>query len=132
MPYQAPGLRKQAVATKIVLHGDPVVELGFAGSAFKTNQLGAFVAPTTAAVRQIAIGEPFIIELGGILEVPAAKIVGGLAAAPEGTALYIVNADNMVTPTAGAAGTSTKYGRVDSVDAARGIARVNTNTKDSF
>lgn len=129
MPYNAPGLRKRAVATKIVSHGDPVVELGFAGVAFKTNQLNAFVSPTAAAVRSIAVAEPFIIQLGGVVEVAAAKITGGLAAVPEGTAVYIVPADNLITAVATA---NTKFGRVDSVDTARGVARINTNAKDSI
>lgn len=132
MPYQGPGLRQEATATKVVNHGDPVVENNFSGSAFKTAQLGTFVAPNAAAVRQIAIGEKFVIELGGMQEVPFAKIVGGAAAAPLGTPLYIVKADNNVTPAAGTVGTTVKFGVVAEVITARSVIRVNTNEKGSF
>lgn len=104
MPYQAPGIRKNnAKATKAVSHGDPVVELGFPGIAFKSSQLNAFVDPSTTAARQINIGEDFVIELGGIVEVADAKIVGGIAAVNDGTPVWIRGSDNMIEPSASAA-----------------------------
>jgi hypothetical protein len=128
MPYNGPGLRHDAVATKAVNHGDPVIEDGFPGVAFKNTQLGAYADPTSATISQIAIGETFTIQVGGIVEVAAAKITGGLGAAPLGTALYIAAATNMLNTT----NTNPKFGRVTKVDSTRGVVLVNTNARDTF
>ena len=126
MPYNSPGLRRDATATKAVNHGDPTIEGGFPGVAFKNAQLGAYSDPTAAAATQVQVGEDFTIVLGGIVEVRAAKITGGLPAA--GTALYIDASTNMLNTT----NTNPKFGRVDRVDSTRGVAYVNTNARDTF
>lgn len=131
MPAQGPGLRKNEVtATKAVLHGDPVIEGNVPGIAFKNKQLDAYVDPSATAARQIAIGEVFTIMIGGVVEVRAAVITGGLAAAPAGTRLWIDPTDNTLEPAVNEDGV--KFGVVHSVDTARGIAHVNTNLRDSF
>lgn len=125
MPYSGPGARVRAIATKAVNHGQTVIENGIPGIAAKSTQLGPFVDPATAAATQIAIGEEFIIMVGGVAEVPYARwSVGGPPTV--GMATYIVPADNTLS-NAAAAGVNKRYGLVQEVDAARSVARVNTN-----
>lgn len=130
MPYEGLGRRHAAVATKAVNHGDPTIENGFPGVAFKQQQLGAFVDPTSTAARQIAVGESFVIQFGGVHEVAGALIPGGVAAAPVGTPIYITDADNTLVLAAGAG--ISKFGRVESVDTTRSVVHVNAEARDTF
>ena len=124
MPYSGPGARVRAIATKVVNHGQTVVENGIAGIAAKTDQMGPFVDPSHASMTQIPIGWEFVIMVGGVVEVPYARwSVGGPPAV--GHKVWIVEADNTLA-NAAAAG-RVKYGIVQEVDSARSVARVNTN-----
>lgn len=108
MALDNPGVRVEKLATKKVLDGLPTVEKKIVGWANRTLQLGAFVNPTDEkAVKEIQIGEPFVIMVGGEHEVP---ISGTKGHAPVGTVegdlLYIAEADNAITRNADAAGTN--------------------------
>lgn len=130
MPEQGPGLRKNdAVATKAVLHGDPCIENGVPGVAFKNAQLGTFVDPSVAGARTVAVNEKFTIQIGGKIFVRTALLNGGLGAFPEGTKCYIKTADNTIDPAATGA---VKFGVVQKVDTARGGVYINTNLRDTF
>jgi hypothetical protein len=131
MPYEAPGARHEVAAgTKACVHGQIVEEEGFVGSAFKTDQPDRFVRPADAA--DIAVGENFEIQLGGIHEAPA---TGALAAAGVGDDVYITVADNVLVlaATALTAGALEapyrKVGKITEVDASRTpeVLRINAN-----
>lgn len=134
MPYEGNSARHSAVATKAVTHGDPSVENGFPGIAAKTLQLDRFVRPSSVEATRVAVGESFEIQLPGIHEVRGALIPGGIAAAPVGTAIWIINETNGLqlsgTPATGQ--TVTKFGRVTEVVAARDLVRVNADARDTF
>jgi hypothetical protein len=129
MPIEGPGRRYVAVATKATTHGAPVVELNHAGVAAKSAQ----IAPMTPSVanaaiaQQIAIGETFVIMLGGRHEVATASLPGGAVA---GTQLWITPADNSLK-SATAAGL-VKFGVIDSIDTVRARALVNLDQRASF
>lgn len=129
MPSQGPGRRHNATATKAVIHGDPCIEDNLPGVAFKSAGLTAFIDPTTAAATTIAVAEPFVIMLGGMQDIRAAKCPG--AALPAvGAQLWILSTDNTMQAAAGT--NRVKFGVVDSVDTVRQIAHVNTNARDTF
>ncbi len=137
MPYEGLAVRHTAIATKAVNHGNPCIENGFPGVAFKTTQLNAYVAPNSTAAQQIGIGEGFVIQIGGVHEVAAARFAG--AALPAlGAAVYITLADNVLVlaATAVTAGLVeaeySKFGRVDRIDATRGVAYINAEARDTF
>jgi hypothetical protein len=96
MPSNGPGLRQDSVATKAVLHGDPCVETGFPGVAFKNAQINRYVDPISTAARQVQVGESFTIMLGGTVEVKASLFPGGLPAAVAGEPVYIRAVDNVL------------------------------------
>src|SRR5260221_202149 len=101
MPLQGTGKRHVAIATKTVVHGAPVCEDGYPGIAAKSTQLGRYVDPASAAATLIAIGEDFVIMLGGVQEVLAANVPGGVGAAPPGTPVWINEDTNaLVLPVA--------------------------------
>lgn len=128
MPTHGPGARRNdAVATKTTRHGDLAAESGFVGVAFKTQAINPYTNPTSAAAREIASGETFVQMLGGMVEVRGGQITGGIAAAPVGTLLYIDPATNTVHP--GSAAGRLPVGRVDRVDSARSVVRVNLNER---
>lgn len=132
MPYEAPGIRHVATAAGAafpVTHGDPVIMNGFPGIAFKNAQLGRFQDPTAAAATQIAVGEVFDIQLGGIHEVRAARLTGGIGAFPVGTTAFIIDATGMLE-VATAAGRS-KFGRVTEVRGTVAV-RINADARDTF
>lgn len=137
MPYEGLAVRHTAVATKATVHGAPCIEEGFPGVAFKNTQLDAYVKPGTTPATQIASSESFVIQVGGMHEIAAAKFPGAALPA-RGTAIYITLADNVLVfaATAVTAGLVTagysKYGRVDSVDTVRGVALVNAEARDTF
>jgi hypothetical protein len=90
MPYEGKGARHVvATADKACVHGQIVSEDGFVGRAFKSSQPNRFVTP--AAADDIAIGEEFVLMLGGVMEAPAS---GNLAAAAVGNDVYINSANN--------------------------------------
>jgi hypothetical protein len=132
MPYEGLGVRHTAVATKLVKHGAACIENGFEGIAFKVRQLGRFVDPSSAAATDIAIGEVFEIQVGGIHEVPRS---GNLAAAVVGDDVYIRTTDNVLGLAAQGltAGVLTanwkKFGKVTALDTSRSpnVLRVNSN-----
>lgn len=130
MPYEGVGARHDAVATKIVKHGNPCVENGFPGTAAKNAQLDRFVRPGSAEATDVAVGEPFVIQLGGVHEVSGAQIPGGVAAAPVGTPIFITTATNAIVLAAGVG--IEKFGRVTEVIASRNIVRVNADARDTF
>jgi hypothetical protein len=133
MPRSDLGVRVPIVAaTKKVAHGLPTTEKNFVGWAFKTKQAGAFIDPTNALLHTIEVGESFVIAIGGSHEVPISATKGN---APVGTAvgdlLWILPADNTISKGAGEAG-QLPLGVVEEVDAARGVALVNTNARNAF
>lgn len=136
MPYEGLGVRHTATATKVTVHGAACIENGFEGIAFKVAQLSRFVDPSSAAATQIAIGEKFEIQVGGIHEVPRS---GNLATADVGLAavsdIYIKESDNTLGLAAQGltAGVLTagwkKFGKVTARDTSRTpqVLRVNSN-----
>lgn len=122
MPYEGLGARHTAVATKACTHGQIVVEDGFVGSAFKTEQVDRFTRPADA--QAIAIAEEFEIQLGGVHEAP---LSGAIAALGVGDAVYITEADNSLVAAAGAG--IVPVGRITEVDTSRNpdVARINSN-----
>lgn len=131
MPMQAPGARHTVDnAVKACVHGQIVTEDGFVGSAFKVTQPDRFVRPADAD--DIAVGEDFEIQLGGIGEAPA---TGAIAALGVGDDVYITIADNVLVPaatalTAGALEAAyRKVGKVTEVDLTRNpdVLRINCN-----
>lgn len=131
---QGPGHRHNAVATKAVQHRRPVVEDNVPGIAFKsTNTQGIpFVAPlldAPTAATLIAIGEAFVIEVGGMHELLPASILP--AGAVVGAPLWINVADNTLQAAAGAG--RIKFGVIDRIDVPlTGTFAVNANLRDSF
>lgn len=137
MPYEQPGQRYSAIATKATAHGRPAVEKRHPGIAAKSAQAApaaVSVANATAA-QAIAIGEEFVIMLAGSHEVAVADLPGGAA---EGDPLWIEVADNSLANAAEAqtAGLTeaayVKFGVIDSIDTAAGRALVNLNLKDTI
>lgn len=136
MPYEGVGMRHRAVATKVTVHGAACIENGFPGIAFKNAQLGQYVDPSTAAATQIAVGEGFEIQVGGVHEVPR---TGNLATADVGAAavsdVYILSTDNTLGLAAqaltGAVLTANwqKFGKVTFRDTSRTpqVLRINAN-----
>lgn len=108
MPEKGLGVRHETVATKTCQHGQIVVEDGFVGSAFKTLQLHAFVDPNAKdeeghlLAQQIAVDEPFDIEMGGTL---AAPMVGELEDLEVGDKIWIRQSDNALMPADSSGGT---------------------------
>lgn len=100
MPYEGPGQRTDRVLTRApVQHGDPVVEDGIPGRAAKSTQgLGGVPnAANAAAAREIAVGETFVLQHGGIGSIRADLLPAGAA---EGDALYIDEDDNTLADAA--------------------------------
>jgi hypothetical protein len=130
MPYQGQGVRHTVeAATKAAEHGQIVIEENFVGTAFKVEQLGRFVAPTAAEATEIAIGEEFEIQVGGIHEAPAA---GAIAALGVGDRVFIDPADNSLEAAGGAG--LVPVGVVTEVDASRtpDVLRINSNAWQAF
>jgi hypothetical protein len=134
MPYEAPGARHSAVATKACAHGQIVVEDGIVGTAFKTEQIGRFVDPSAVTggvltARHIPVDESFEIQVGGIHEAPLA---GALAGADVGDRVWIDPTDNSLE-VASAAG-RLPVGVISEVDATRtpDVARINSNAWSAF
>lgn len=132
MPYERPGERYYATATKTTLHGAACVENGVVGVAIKQVAPAAGTGLTDVANTTIAIGEKFVIDTKGIVEVP----VGALTPT-KGMAVYLTAATNALTPTGPASGTTTyKFGTVVEVAGERGTptgrVRINLDLKDSF
>lgn len=127
MPYEAPGARHTAIATKACRHGQIVVEDGFVGSAFKTEQVDRFTLPADA--QDIAIGEEFEIQVGGVHEAPLA---GAVAALDVGDKVFIDTTDNSLEVAAGA--NLLPVGLIDEVDTSRtpDVARINSNAWAAF
>lgn len=128
MPTQGPGARHDAVATKAVLHGDPCIEDNIPGVAFKSTQSLPYTDPTTATIKTVQVSEAFVIEFGGMVEARTAAFVG--AALPtKGAKLYIVSASNLLTTVATG---NVKFGIAEAILTSRGLAKINTNARDSF
>jgi hypothetical protein len=127
MPYQAPGIRHEAVATKECEHGQIVTEDGFVGTAFKSDQVDRWTRPADATT--IAEDETFVIQVGGIHEAPRS---GTLAAVAVGDEVWIDPADNSLE-VASAAGLF-PVGLVTEIDALRtpDVVRINGNALNAF
>lgn len=127
MPYQAPGARHEAIATKSCVHGQIVTEDGFVGTAFKVDQIDRFVRPADA--QDIAEDEVFEIQLGGIHEAP---LTDGLASAVVGDLIYIDPTDNSLDDAA--AEGALPVGVVDSIDTLRtpDVVRINGSALNAF
>lgn len=129
MPYEGPGERYSAIATKATTHGAPAVELNHPGIAAKSAQVAPMVPSVANATvaQQIAIGEEFVIMMSGSHEVATSLLPAGYAV---GTQLWIATADNSLQ-SAAAAG-RVKFGVIDDIDATRGVAHVNLNLRGTF
>jgi hypothetical protein len=127
MPYEGVGARHTAVATKECRHGQIVTEDGFVGSAFKVTQPDRFVRPADA--QDIAIGEEFEIQIGGVHEV---ALVAPFEAADVGDQIWIDPTDNSLDDATGAG--YLPLGVITEVDASRTpeVARVNSNAWQAF
>lgn len=127
MPYQAPGARHEAIATKECEHGQIVVEDNFVGTAFKSDQVDRWTKPADATT--IAEDEVFEIQLGGIHEAPA---TGGLASAAVGDLIWIDPATNALDDAE--ADGLLPVGVVDSIDTLRApdVVRINGSALNAF
>lgn len=96
--YDAPGVRREATATKVTPTNTPCVENNIVGWATKVAQLDRFVRPTDAEATEIAIGEHFEQFVGGTHEL---ALSGGLSAVAVGQRLYIDPLDNSVGVSSG-------------------------------
>lgn len=138
MPSEGPGVRFDVLATKIVNHGDPCVEIAHPGIAAKSAQIAPGVPSVAgaAAAQAIAVGEDFVIMMTGVHEVATSKLPVGANAA--GGLLYIRASDNALVAAATALTSGAlnagffRFGVVDSVDASRGVAQVNLNLRGAF
>lgn len=138
MPYNRPGLMFYAPATKTVVEGAPVIELGIPGVAVKQAAPAfgtgpAFVSGVVnPALVTIAITEPFVIISKGIVEVSA----GALGTPAKGDPVYIVSATNALSATSNS-GANPKYGRVVEIPGgtrgpATGRVRIDLDHKATF
>jgi hypothetical protein len=91
--YDAPGVRREAVASVAIESGTPCVEDNIVGWAAKTEQLDRFVRPTDAEATEIAVGEHFTQFVGGTHEL---ELSGGLSGVTVDDLLYIDPSDNSV------------------------------------
>ncbi|HEY1833862.1 MAG TPA: hypothetical protein VGG08_05450 [Solirubrobacteraceae bacterium] len=106
MPYEGLGARHEAIATKVCQHGQIVVEDNIVGSVFKALQLTPFVDPVATdgegrlLSQQVAVGESFEIQIGGVHEMP---LIGELEGLEVGDRVYIRASDNHLfgAPTTG-------------------------------
>jgi Uncharacterized conserved protein (DUF2190) len=117
MPYERPGERFYPTsATKAVDHGLPCIENGIAGVAIKQQPapFGAALGGTPDPAKRIIVGEKFVIDCWGIVEIPNT----GIAAATKGALVYITEADNVMSLTSGAG--KTRFGRVFELAGERG------------
>jgi hypothetical protein len=126
MPYERPGERYYpAAATKAVLHGAPCVEDGICGIAIKQQAAPFGTGLGAAVINQVQVGEDFVIDCKGIVEVAA---IGG---ASKGELIYITDATNALG-NAGGAGTHV-FGKVVELAGERGTLtgnmRVNLDLK---
>lgn len=112
MPKQKYSPGHYATATKQVIHGDPCVEGGVSGIAFK-QKAPAWDLPF-ANQKIIIIGEDFLILDKGEVEVAA------LGGAVKGQAVYITTATNALTLSVPGAGLGFPFGRVAELPGQRG------------
>jgi len=139
--YERPGRAFYATATKAVDHGWPCVELKVVGTAVKTKARSwkdGFSDTRLAGTQTIAIAEKFTIRTKGIAEVR--QVVTGtgaydISAGTLGAAVYITEADNSLSLSAGAG--KVPFGRIVELPAGnRGVAagrtRVDMDQKDSI
>jgi hypothetical protein len=127
MPYEGLGARHTATATKACVHGQVVTEDNIVGSAFKAEQIDRFVHPDDA--QDIAIGEEFEIQVGGVVEIP---LEAPYAAAAVGDPIWIDPADNSLDDATGIG--YLPVGVITEVDTSRtpDVARVNTEAWQAF
>ena len=98
MPYERPGERFYPTqATKAVMHGFPCVEEGVAGVAIKQVAAPFGTGLGATIIKQVQVGEDFVIDCEGIVEVPNT----GIAAAAKGALVYITEADNTLSLASG-------------------------------
>jgi hypothetical protein len=130
MPAEAPGRRVNRTATKEVRHGDPTIEKGAPGIAYKSQE-GIPVLPSFAAAvaaKVIKAGEEFIVGIAGRHAVRAELLPGGTV---EGSPLFIKESDNSLQNAAGAG--IKKFGvQEEEVDSAEGWVWVNFDLRDTF
>lgn len=126
MPYERPGERYYpAAATKAVNHGDPCEEDGIVGVAIKQQPAPFGTGLGAAVITQVQVGEDFVIDCKGIVEVPA------IGSPSKGELVYITDATNALG-NAGGAGTHV-FGRIVELagerDTPTGKMRVNLDLK---
>lgn len=112
MPKQKFSPGHYAVATKAVVHGDPCVEGGVSGIAFK--QATPTWDQSFATQKNIGIGENFLILDKGEVEVAT---IGG---AVKGQPIYILTATNALQTAVPGAGLGYPFGRVAELAGQRG------------
>lgn len=99
MPYERPGERYYpTAATKAVLHGNPCVEENVAGVAIKQVAAPFGTGLGSTLISTVQVGEKFVIDTQGIVEVPNT----GIAAAAKGAVVYIATATNALSLASGA------------------------------
>lgn len=130
MPAEAPGRRVVRTATKEVRHGDPSVEGGAPGIAFKTTEPTP-VLPSFAsaeAAKEIAVGEEFVIGVAGRHAVRTELLPVG---AELGDPIYIETANNKLVSAPG--GGIVKFGVLEQEpDSTMDWAMVNFDLRDTF
>lgn len=130
MPGEAPGRRVRRIATKAVKHGDPTIEKGAPGIAFKSQE-GTPVLPSFAAAvaaKEIEVNEEFVVGIGGRHPVRTELLPVGVV---EGAPIYIKESNNELVAAAG--GGIKKFGVLESEpDPAMDTAQVNFDLRDTF
>lgn len=138
--YERPGRGVYVTATRALVHGDLVVQGGYAGSAIKQAAYAADSARGPGR-QSIAIGERFFLRTKGVAEVMTGTGLqgNGVAAATVGTTIFIADGTGAdahgLLFTATAAG-RVKLGRVYSIPGIHGTPtgrlRIDMDAKDSF
>lgn len=114
MPYERPGERYYpAAATKAVVHGTLTVEDQVVGIALKQQAAAFGTGLGSALITTIAVGEDFVIDCEGIIEVPNT----GITTAIKGTMIYITEANNALSLASGTG--KVRVGRVFEVPGER-------------
>lgn len=129
MPYLRPGVISYHVATKQVVHGNPVVEDGVAGVAIKQQEQSWTLG--TANRNVIGVGESFAIAHQGVAQVAASLLAG----ATKGQSVYINTTNNALSATGGA--NLVPFGRVIELAGGNrgvptGFLRIDMNARDGI
>lgn len=130
MPYERPGRGIDLTADKLLEHGVPHYQAGYAG--IPQKQDNPKTLDTIAQRTAIQTGVKYFLRIKGVCEVPD---TGPLAGATLGAPVYIVKTTDALSLAAGGAGLNAVLGRVHSLagqfGTPTGKLRVNMDARDS-